>query len=275
MKFFAVFRENKLFGLYTVLVLLVLFVAIFGSALAPQDPYAGNMKQVFQSPSAEHLLGTDKLGRDTLSRIICGTQVSLFMTICVVALMSILGAAIGIASGYFGGRIEMVLMRIADMMLSFPGVVLAIAIAGILGGNVINTIFALFVVGWAKYARLVRSLVIKIRQQDYIAAARLNGTKTHRILLRHILPNVLPIIVITGAMDIGTMMMEIAGLSFLGFGAQPPTPEWGLMLNEGRQYIQTAPWLMVYPGIAIFLVVAIFNLWGDSLRDVLDPRKDG
>lgn len=120
---------------------------------------------------------------------------------------------------------------------------------------------------------MVRSIVLKIRQEDYITAAKLSGTRTPRILLRHILPNVLPIVVITGAMDIGTMMMEIAGLSFLGFGAQPPTPEWGLMLNEGRQYIQTAPWLMVYPGLAIFLVVAVFNLWGDSLRDVLDPRK--
>ena len=195
------------------------------------------------------------------------------MTICVVLLMTSLGACIGMLSGYFGGWIETVLMRFADMMLSFPGIVLAIAIAGILGGSVVNTILALFVVGWAKYARMVRSIVLKIRQEDYITAAKLSGTRTPRILLRHILPNVLPIIVITGAMDIGTMMMEIAGLSFLGFGAQPPTPEWGLMLNEGRQYIQTAPWLMVYPGLAIFLVVAVFNLWGDSLRDVLDPRK--
>ena len=231
------------------------------------------MKHVFSPPSAAHLFGTDKLGRDTFSRIIAGTQVSLFMTICVVLLMTSLGACIGMLSGYFGGWIETVLMRFADMMLSFPGIVLAIAIAGILGGSVVNTILALFVVGWAKYARMVRSIVLKIRQEDYITAAKLSGTRTPRILLRHILPNVLPIVVITGAMDIGTMMMEIAGLSFLGFGAQPPTPEWGLMLNEGRQYIQTAPWLMVYPGLAIFLVVAVFNLWGDSLRDVLDPRK--
>ena len=167
----------------------------------------------------------------------------------------------------------MILMRLADMMLAFPGVVLAIAIAGILGGSVVNTILALLIVGWAKYARLVRSLVIKLRNNDFIIAAQVNGTKTINILWRHILPNILPMVVITGAMDIGTMMMEIAGLSFLGFGAQPPTPEWGLMLNEGRQYIQTAPWLMIYPGAAIFIVVATFNLWGDSLRDVLDPRQ--
>lgn len=267
-------KSHRLFSFYTALVILIVLIAIFAPFLAPQDPLAGDMKNVLQTPSAEHLLGTDKLGRDTLSRIIAGTQVSLFMTLCLVALIAIVGSVIGILAGYFGGRVELVLMRLADMMLSFPGVVLAIAIAGILGGSVINTIMALLVVSWAKYARLVRSIVIKIRHQDFIKAAVVNGTTTFKILYRHILPNVLPMVVITGAMDIGTMMMEIAGLSFLGFGAQPPTPEWGLMLNEGRQYIQSAPWLMIYPGMAIFIVVAIFNLWGDSLRDVLDPRQE-
>lgn len=268
-----VFKKNRLFAIYSAAVVLILFVAIFAPYLAPQDPFDGNMRNVLQPPSAEHLLGTDKLGRDTLSRIISGTQVSLFMTICLVVLLAIVGSLVGITSGYFGGKVEMILMRLADMMLAFPGVVLAIAIAGILGGSVVNTILALLVVGWAKYARLVRSLVIKLRNNDFIIAAQVNGTKTINILWRHILPNILPMVVITGAMDIGTMMMEIAGLSFLGFGAQPPTPEWGLMLNEGRQYIQTAPWLMIYPGAAIFIVVATFNLWGDSLRDVLDPRQ--
>lgn len=267
-------KSHRLFSFYTALVILIVLIAIFAPFLAPQDPLAGDMKNVLQTPSAEHWLGTDKLGRDTLSRIIAGTQVSLFMTLCLVALIAIVGSVIGILAGYFGGRVELVLMRLADMMLSFPGVVLAIAIAGILGGSVINTIMALLVVSWAKYARLVRSIVIKIRHQDFIKAAVVNGTTTFKILYRHILPNVLPMVVITGAMDIGTMMMEIAGLSFLGFGAQPPTPEWGLMLNEGRQYIQSAPWLMIYPGMTIFIVVAIFNLWGDSLRDVLDPRQE-
>ncbi len=267
-------RTHRLFAVYTALVALIVLLAIFAPYLAPQDPMEGNMKNVLQMPSAEHWLGTDKLGRDTFSRIVAGTQVSLFMTLCLVLLVAIVGSTVGILSGYFGGKVERVLMRFADMMLAFPGVVLAIAIAGILGGSVINTILALLAVAWAKYARLVRSLVVKIRNRDFILAAEVNGTRTRDILWRHILPNVLPMVVITGAMDIGTMMMEIAGLSFLGFGAQPPTPEWGLMLNEGRQYIQTAPWLMVYPGAAIFLVVTVFNLWGDSLRDVLDPRQD-
>ena len=165
-------------------------------------------------PSAEHILGTDKLGRDTYSRIIYGTQTSLFMTVCLVILTAVIGSIVGILSGYFGGKVEIILMRFADMMLSFPGVILAIAIAGILGGNIINTIFALVVVSWAKYARLVRSLVIKLRNNDFIVAAKVNGTTTLNILLRHIIPNILPMVVITGAMDIGTMMMEIAGLSF-------------------------------------------------------------
>ena len=267
-------KQHKLFSIYTALVILIVLIAIFAPYLAPQDPYDGNMKNVLQTPSAEHLLGTDKLGRDTLSRIIAGTQYSLFMTLSLVILLAIVGSVIGILSGYFGGKIEIVLMRLADMMLSFPGVVLAIAVAGILGGSIVNTILALLVVSWAKYARLVRSLVIKIRNNDFVLAAEVNGTKTFNILRRHILPNILPMVVITAAMDIGTMMMEIAGLSFLGFGAQAPTPEWGLMLNEGRQYLQTAPWLMIYPGIAIFITVAIFNLWGDALRDVLDPRQE-
>ena len=164
-------------------------------------------------------------------------------------------------------------MRFTDMVLAFPGIVLAIAIAGMLGGSIANTILALSAVGWTRYARLARSLTLKLAQQDFLAAAVTNGTRTSMIIWRHIVPNLLPTIILTAATDIGAMMMEIAGLSFLGFGAQPPTPEWGLMLNEGRQFIQTAPWLMVYPGVAILIVVAIFNLWGDSLRDVMDPKK--
>lgn len=266
--------KHRTFAIYSALVALVVLVAIFAPLLAPQDPLAGDMRNVLQLPSAAHPLGTDKLGRDILSRLIAGTQVSLAMTLAVVMLIAIVGSLVGILAGYFGGRVEMVLMRFADMMLAFPGIVLAIAIAGILGGSAVNTILALLVVSWAKYARLVRSLVVKLRHEDFITAAVVSGTRTPKILWQHILPNVLPLVVITGAMDIGTMMMEIAGLSFLGFGAQPPTPEWGLMLNEGRQYLQSAPWLMFYPGLAIFVVVALFNLWGDSLRDVLDPRQE-
>ena len=163
-------------------------------------------------------------------------------------------------------------MRLSDMMISFPGMVLAIAVAGILGASVINAIIAIMIVSWTKYARLARSLVLKIRHKDFVYAAEVTGTKTSRILLRHMIPNVIPTLVITATTDIGTMILELAGLSFLGFGAQPPTPEWGLMLNEGRAYMLSCPWLMIFPGLAICLVVIVFNLLGDSLRDILDPK---
>lgn len=174
--------EHKMFSFYTALVLLIVLVALFAPYLTPQDPLASNMQLVLQPSSSEHWLGTDKLGRDIFSRIICGTQTSLFMTLCLVVLVALTGALVGTLAGYFGGSVEMVFMRLADMMLSFPGIVLAIAIAGILGGSITNTILALLVVSWAKYARLVRSLVIRLRQQDFVLAARLSGTRTPMIL---------------------------------------------------------------------------------------------
>ena len=164
--------------------------------------------------------------------------------------------------------------RIADMMISFPGIILAIAIAGVMGGSLVNAMIAMTIVTWTKYARLARSMVLKIKRRDFVEAAVVNGGTPPHILWTHIVPNILPLMVITAAADIGAMLMELAGLSFLGFGSQPPAPEWGLMLSEGRQQIQTAPWLMIFPGLAIFVTVVVFNLWGDSLRDVLDPRQD-
>ena len=166
------------------------------------------------------------------------------------------------------------IMRIADMMISFPGLVLAIAIAGMLGPNLVNAVISIAAVSWTKYARLARSMVLKVKKSLYIEAAIVNGTKPWKILLVHILPNMVTQMVVTAAADIGTMMLELASLSFLGFGATAPTPEWGLMLNEGRTYMAKAPWLMIYPGIAIVICVVVFNMLGDSIRDVLDPRQD-
>ena len=185
----------------------------------------------------------------------------------------VIKAVIGIIAGYCGGKVDTFLMRITDMMMAFPGIVLAIAIAGVLGGSVVNTVLALAVVGWTKYARLGRSLTLKLVQSEFIQAAVTNGTKPVALLHRHIVPNIMQMVIVTGAMDIGSMIMEIAGLSFLGFGAQPPTAEWGLMLNEGRQVMQMAPWAMIFPGLAILFVVSSFNLWGDSLRDLMDPSR--
>ena len=265
--------ERGLFHFYSSLVLLVLLVAAFGPLLLTEDPHASNMTASLLEPSAEHWFGTDKLGRDCFTRIVYGARVSLSMTIMVVLLMSTVGTLIGIVAGYCGGRIDMLLMRFTDMMMAFPGIVLAIAIAGVMGGSVVNTVLALATVGWTKYARLGRSLTLKLTQSEFMAAAITNGTKPLALLYRHILPNTFQMVIVTAAMDIGSIIMEIAGLSFLGFGAQPPTAEWGLMLNEGRQVLQTAPWAMIFPGLAILVVVAIFNLWGDSLRDLMDPQK--
>jgi ABC-type dipeptide/oligopeptide/nickel transport system permease subunit len=214
------------------------------------------------------------MGRDIFARVIYGARSSLSSTLILVALILVIGTFLGILSGYFGGWVDAVIMRIADMMIAFPGLVLAIAVAGILGPSMRNAVIAIAIVSWPKYARLARSLVMKIRHTDFVAAAQVTGSKTGYMLWKYMLPNTITTLVITAATDIGTMMMELAALSFLGFGAQPPTPEWGKMLNDGRTLIQTAPWTMIYPGLAIFITVVVFNMLGDSLRDILDPKSE-
>ncbi|WP_306513598.1 nickel transporter permease [Phascolarctobacterium succinatutens] len=268
------FKTNRAFAVTSVLVLCLLLIAIAAPVIAPYDPTHAAMKDAFLEPGAQHLFGTDKLGRDCFSRVLYGARASLTGVLVLVASVFVVGTTMGVVSGYFGGKVDMVIMRISDMMISFPGMILAIAIAGIMGGSLVNAVFALTIVSWTKYARLSRSMVLKVKRRDFVEAAIVNGGTSPHILWVHILPNILPMMVITAAADIGALMMELAGLSFLGFGSQPPAPEWGLMLNEGRQQLQTAPWLMFFPGLAIFVTVVVFNLWGDNLRDVLDPRGD-
>lgn len=268
------FKTNRAFAVTSVLVLCLLLIAIAAPVIAPYDPTHAAMKDAFLEPGAQHLFGTDKLGRDCFSRVLYGAHASLTGVLVLVASVFVVGTTMGVVSGYFGGKVDMVIMRISDMMISFPGMILAIAIAGIMGGSLVNAVFALTIVSWTKYARLARSMVLKVKRRDFVEAAIVNGGTSPHILWVHILPNILPMMVITAAADIGALMMELAGLSFLGFGSQPPAPEWGLMLNEGRQQLQTAPWLMFFPGLAIFVTVVVFNLWGDNLRDVLDPRGD-
>lgn len=267
-------KEHKTFRFTTLLVVLLIALVVLAPVIAPYNPLEAVMRDANQAPSMAHLFGTDKLGRDVLSRILYGGAYSLSSVLVLVAIIFCVGTFLGLVAGYFGGIIDTVIMRIADMMISFPGVILAIAIAGIMGGSLVNAMIALTAVTWTKYARLSRSMVLKIRKRDFVDAAIVSGGTSSHILWSHIMPNVVPILVITAVSDIGAMMMELAGLSFLGFGSQPPAPEWGLMLNEGRQQLQTAPWLMVFPGLAIFISVVIFNLWGDALRDVLDPRDN-
>ena len=268
------FREHKQFTVFFILALLIVGVAVFAPWIAPKDPLDAVMLDSLKAPCAEYPLGTDKLGRDMLSRVIFGTRTSLVYTLILVATIFVVGTVLGIVAGYFGGWIDQVIMRIADMMISFPGMILAIAIAGMLGPSLRNGVIAITAVSWTKYARLARSMVLKVKRNLYVEAAIVNGTSTLKILWKHILPNMLTTMTVTAAADIGTMMLVLASLSFLGFGAVAPTPEWGLMLNEGRTYMSKAPWLMISPGIAIVIVVVVFNMLGDSIRDILDPRQE-
>ena len=270
-----VFLQNKTFTIFSVLGILVVLVAIFAPVITGGvDPTTGSLTEALQAPSSEHIFGTDKLGRDVFTRVIYGAQTSLIAAFSVVIIAFVVGTVAGVLAGYFGKAVDAIIMRIADMFIAFPGMILAIAVAGILGASIHNAILAVGLVTWPKYARLSRSLVLKIRDRDYVAAAIVTGSKTPRMLIKYMLPSALTTLVITAAMDIGSMMLELAGLSFLGFGAVPPTPEWGLMLSEGRAYMTSAPWLMIFPGLAIFIVVVIFNMLGDSLRDILDPRTE-
>ena len=266
-------KRNKMFSLLAVAAIAIILVGIFAPVIATHSPYESNLHDAFIAPNSEHIFGTDKLGRDIFSRVIYGTRISLSAALILVILIFTIGTTLGVIAGYFGGIIDTIIMRISDMMISFPGLVLAIAMAGIMGASVKNAIIAITVVSWTKYARLSRSLVLKIKETDYIRAAKVTGCKTVHIITRHIIPNIISTLIITATTDIGTMILELSALSFLGFGAQSPQAEWGLMLNEGRAYMVDCPWLMIYPGLAICIVVVVYNLLGDSLRDILDSRS--
>ena len=272
----------------TLALLLILFSA-FSAYLTPYDPYLQDLSQAKAPPSAEHLLGTDRYGRDMLSRVIVGsssvekmlvrlptmTRDSIFSTLLLVAAVTVLGTAVGLCGGFFGGWADAVLMRVSDIFLAFPGLVFALAVAGALGGGLHNAILALAAVSWPKYARLARSQTLARREAPWMRAARLSGSGTAGLLLRHMLPNILGPILVTAVLDIGTMMMELAALSFLGLGARPPIAEWGSMMSDARSLMTTSPWITFSPGIAIFVSVMIFNLLGDAVRDYADPKNRG
>ena len=257
---------------FLILAILVVVVAVLAPYIVPKDPFLAEMGKSLQKPSAEHIFGTDILGRDLFSRVIYGSRYSLFITLILVATIFVIGTFLGVIAGYFGGIVDMIIMRIGDMMIAFPGLILAIAIAGLLGPSVSNAIIAISSVAWTKYARLSRSMVIKVKQELYVEAAKVTGTKDLKILLKYIIPNMITAMIVTAVSDLGILMLEVATLSFLGFGAQPPIPEWGAMLNEGRTYLARAPWIMMYPGVAIVVVVIIFNMLGDSVRDLIDEK---
>lgn len=255
----------------------VLFVltALLSDSLAPYDPNATDFANILKAPGGEHIAGTDQLGRDIFSRVLCGAKNSLKLTFLMTIIVTVIGTILGVLAGYNGGITDGVIMRLSDMLLAFPGTVFAIVLVGMWGPGLVNTVIALALQRWTKYARMSRAMTLDVKKQDYIIQARLCGTRPAGIVFRYIIPNIISPIVVLSAMEIGHTMLSIAALSFLGLASQPPTPEWGFMLNEGKNYMQTAPWLMVYPGAAILITVVIFNLLGDSLRDILDPKRAG
>lgn len=252
---------------------LLLFAAVlFAGQIAPYDPNA-QLFDVLQPPGPGHIAGTDRLGRDLFSRILAGLQTSVLSALCLTAVTAAAGTLVGMAGGWAGGPADSLLMRIADICLAFPGLVLALAAAALLGGGLANAMLALAAVSWPKYARLARSQILVLKHADFIAAARLAGDSSLQILGRHVLPNLAGPVLVTAVLDTGTMMMELAALSFLGLGAVPPTAELGSMMSGSRSLLQTCPWVVLGPGIAMCLAAAVLNLLGDAARDVLDPKS--
>jgi peptide/nickel transport system permease protein len=258
-----------------VVLVLFLFAAAFAAVLSPTDPLAQNVANGLKPPSAEHLLGTDKLGREIFSRLLYGARISLFVGLSVVVLAGALGTLLGVIAGYLGGWADEALMRITDIFFAFPALILAMAIAGALGPSLQNALIAISAVTWPVYARLIRGQVLTLKEREFVLAARTVGVPERQIVLRHLLPNTLAPLLVQTSFDMGGAITAVAGLSFIGFGAQPPTPEWGVMISEGRNYMATQWWLAAFPALAILLVVGGFNLLGDGLRDLLDPRLRG
>lgn len=255
------------------LLLALMLGVMLAEYLIPWDPYVQDLSMAEQPPSAAHLLGTDRYGRDMLARVLVGGRTSIFGALAVVLLITAIGAGIGTGSGWYGGRIEQAWMGLSDVFLAFPGLVLALAVAGVSGGGMLQAVLALAAIGWPKYARLSRRLTVSLKEEAYIDIARMRGISSWKIMASHILPNMAGPLLTTAVLDIGTMMMELAALSFLGLGVKPPTPEWGAMMSEGRRFLQLSPWIVMAPGAAMCLTVGLFHLLGEALRDVFDPRE--
>ena len=265
-------KRNKLalFGLFLVVALIL--IAVFAKFIAPYDPIQIYLKESLRPPSLAHLMGTDVLGRDIFSRIIYGARASLVIGVVATSISLVIGVLVGAIAGFYGGWLDSILMRVTDIFFAFPFFLLAIAIMTFLGPSFINIFIALGIVGWTNYARLVRGQVMSVKESDYVEAAHAVGAKNVRIIWKHVMPNTLAPIIVYTTMNIGGVILAEAGLSFLGIGVQPPSPSWGLMLSEASNFIFNAPWMVIWPGVAIFLTVLGYNLLGDGLRDALDPR---
>jgi peptide/nickel transport system permease protein len=268
-------QESPLNAVALAIIGLFLFLCIFGPMIAPHNPTQPNIDLRLTGPSSSNLLGTDQLGRDVLSRIMAGARISLGIAVVILSIAIPVGTLVGLAAGYVGGMVDEILMRITDIFLAFPALILAMAIAAALGPNLRNTVIALTLVYWPWYARLIRGQVLQIKERDYVEAARSVGVGSPRVILRHILPNAIAPIIIQATIDVGFAILATAGLSFIGLGAQPPSPEWGAMISDARTFFRDAWWYFTFPGVALTLTVIGFNLLGDGLRDYFDPRTRG
>lgn len=267
-------RKLRTFGFLAgaALTLLLVVCAVAAPFVAPHDPSAQESSRRLEGPSRAHPFGLDDLGRDVLSRIVWGARVSLRVGLSVVVVSALIGVALGALAGYFGGAVETTIMRVCDVLLAFPGILLAIALVAMLGPNLDNVIIALSIIGWVGYARLTRGQVLKVRQMDYVVAARALGARSGRVIALHVLPNVINPVIVMATLGLAGAILAEASLSFLGLGVQPPTPSWGAMLTSGRRYIGQADHLAIFPGIAIMLSVMGLNFLGDGLIDALDPK---
>ncbi len=266
------FKKQRLAVIGGLIVIFFITLAILAPVIAPEGNNDQKLEDRLQPPNAKHWFGTDDFGRDILSRIIYGARISIWVGFVSVIGSVIIGTCLGLVAGYYGKRIDMLISRSFDIMLAFPAILLAIAIVAILGPGLMNALIAVSIINIPTYGRLVRSRVLSLKEEEYITAARSLGMKNSRIIFHHILPNSLAPIIVQGTMGIGTAVLETAALGFLSLGAQPPIPEWGKMLADAKNYIQLAPWTMIFPGLAIMLTVLGYNLLGDGLRDALDPK---
>jgi len=257
------------------IVLLAVIAAVIGPWVMPYDPAAQQLALRLDGPSPAHWFGLDELGRDIFARVLAGARISLLVGLVVVGVSSTIGVALGSIAGYFGGRVDEAISRLIDILLAFPGLLLAIALVAVLGPSLTNVVLALSLIGWVGYARLVRGQVLRARELEFVQAARALGATTPRVLVRHVIPSTLPAVTVQATLGMGAAILAEAALSFLGLGVQPPTPSWGTMLSYGRGHLLDAPHLTIFPGIAIALLVLGFNFLGDGLRDRLDPATQG
>lgn len=262
-------RKNGFLYILILALIFLILIAVFADVIAPFDPYEGSLRGAFKPPDDVNFFGTDKLGRDIFSRILYGVRISLSISLALILIILIFGAIFGIIAGYVGGVADILIMRVCDILISCPSMVLAIALAGIMGASVRNAMIAIFIVSISKYVRLSRSLVIQIINQEYIKSAKMSGTKNVFILTRHVIPNIAKPLIVTASTDIGSIILELSALSFLGVGIPAPLPELGFLINDARAYMLQSPWMIFFPALFIFIIVSTFNLLSDKLSDLI------